>query len=78
MHQQTRSTFRHVPISYLLLDSWPPGRFGLCVDQLGLKTLPSVQNSSMIAASITDWFKSNGYDAVAANGNLIGTWARVG
>ncbi|GAQ87788.1 hypothetical protein KFL_003770080 [Klebsormidium nitens] len=35
-------------------------------------------NSSMIAASISDWFKSNGYDAVAANGNLIGTWARVG
>jgi hypothetical protein len=45
---------------------------------LDSKLSHSVQNSSMIAASITDWFTSNGYDAVAANGNLIGTWARVG
>ncbi|GAQ90690.1 hypothetical protein KFL_006740040 [Klebsormidium nitens] len=35
-------------------------------------------NSSIIAASISDFFKSNSYDAVASNGNLIGTWARIG
>ncbi|GAQ85762.1 hypothetical protein KFL_002530070 [Klebsormidium nitens] len=38
----------------------------------------SKMNSSMIAASITDWFTSNGYDAVAAASNLIGTFARIG
>ncbi|GAQ86884.1 hypothetical protein KFL_003180050 [Klebsormidium nitens] len=34
-------------------------------------------NFTLIAQNITDWFTSNGYDAIAAAGNLIGVFARV-